>query len=53
MFCVGLILYEMLLPPMKTFFERKEVFEKARVMTIQDLLIVERYFRSNCTRNSL
>lgn len=32
MFCVGLILYEMLLPPMKTFFERKEVFEKARVM---------------------
>lgn len=31
MFCVGLILYEMLLPPMVTSLERYKVFEDARV----------------------
>lgn len=31
MFCLGLILYEMLLPPMKTYAEKYQVFSDARV----------------------
>lgn len=34
MFCVGLILYEMLLPPMPTALERYNVFQEARVLFI-------------------
>ena len=34
MFCVGLILYEMLLPPMPTALERYNVFLEARVLFI-------------------
>lgn len=31
MFCLGLILYEMLLPPMKTASEKTQIFSNARV----------------------
>lgn len=31
MFCMGLILYEMLLPPFKTYSEKDVVFANARV----------------------
>ena len=31
MFCLGLILYEMLLPPFKTYSEKDVVFANARV----------------------
>ena len=34
MFCVGLILYEMLLPPMTTALERYKVFQEARVLAV-------------------
>ena len=34
MFCVGLILYEMLLPPMPNALERYNVFQEARVLFI-------------------
>ena len=38
MFCVGLILYEMLLPPMPTALERYKVFQEARVLAVSALV---------------
>ena len=38
MFCVGLILYEMLLPPMPTALERYRVFQEARVLAVSALV---------------
>ena len=40
MFCVGLILYEMLLPPMPTALERYNVFQEARVLFFLRLFLL-------------
>ena len=53
MFCVGIILYEMLLPPIKTYFERRDTFDKARVGESSPLLHIERSAGSNCERDSV